>query len=689
MEGILSRLSHEFALPFTDPVLIFGLLLLIILAVPLVSDRMNVPSIVGLIIAGIFLGPYGIGLIENSGAIEMFSTIGLLYIMFTVGLELDIHEFKANKRKSLLFGFFTFSIPLVLGLITCQLILKMDWVASLLVSSMFATHTLVSYPIISKLGVTKNQAVAVTVGGTVIADTVALVILAVIIQGKEGSLDFGFFARLIISLLVFSVIVFVFIPKIARKFFEKVGSEKYAHYIFVLFVVFLAGLLAEIEGVEPIIGAFLAGLALNPLIPQTSALMNRIEFIGNALFIPIFLISVGMMLDIGVTLHGTTTLYIAVVITIVAVVGKWAAAHVSGFLFKYGAAQRNLIFGLSTSRAAATLAMALVGYRANILSEHLMNATILLILITCIISSFVTEKSAKRIAINEEIEPLTPSSMGSFAHEKILVPIANPSNIGHHVQLALLLKDKKSVNPVSLLGVFPNNDEVEKNIVNFHKKLKEFVSSAIAAEVEVDVLTTIDHNVPSGIVRMARETMSDIVILGWPGRVGMLEKLLGDKVDLIIKNMDKNLAICHIENTLINHKRIVVISPPLAEKEAGFAIWVDKVVKLAQELSIRILHLGHPATQEVIASQKKIASIFTFKPFTDWSDPLSCSNQIRKDDMIILISAHAGYISHISILDNLPTRLEDRFPDYSRIVVYPKQHTADNLLETSDSIFTP
>lgn len=297
--------------------------------------------------------------------------------------------------------------------------------------------------------------------------------------------------------------------------FSKVESEKYSHYIFVVFIVFFAGFLAELGGIEPIIGAFAAGLALNRLIPHSSALMNRIEFIGNSLFIPIFLISVGMLVNVTVVFSGTTTLYIAVVLTVVALLGKWLSAFFTQKVFKYSIAQRNLIFGLSSSHAAATLAVILVGFKAGIIDEYILNGTIVLILLTCLIASFVTQKAAKEIAISEEDDDIIPSELGHFAQEKILVPIADPANIGKHIELAMLLKDKKSVNSISLLGVVPNNEQAEKNIINFKKKLQEQVSDAVAADMEVDVIATIDHNVASGIVRTARETMSDIVILGW------------------------------------------------------------------------------------------------------------------------------------------------------------------------------
>ncbi|MDD2552631.1 MAG: cation:proton antiporter [Dysgonamonadaceae bacterium] len=689
MEQFISDLSHHFTVPFTNPVLIFAVLLFIVLISPLLLKRLNVPGIIGLIVAGVIIGPHGLNLIADNAGVNIFSSIGLLYIMFIVGLELDLNEFKANRNKSVVFGFFTFFIPLIIGYPVCRYLLGYDVYASFLTASMFSTHTLVTYPIVSRMGVSKNQAVAITVGGTILTDTAVLIILAVVLNSSMGMFNIQFLLRLFISILIFSFIVFFVIPKIAQWFFQKVESEKYSHYIFVVFIVFLSGFLAELGGIEPIIGAFAAGLALNRLIPHSSALMNRIEFIGNALFIPIFLISVGMLVNISVVFSGTTTIYVAAVLSVVALLGKWLGAFFTQKVFKYSVSQRNIIFGLSSAHAAATLAVILVGFKAGIIDEYILNGTIILILFTCLVASFITQKAAKEIAIAEEDEEIIPSELGHYAQEKILVPIADPANIGKHIELAMLLKDKKSVNSISLLGVVPNNEQAEKNIISFKKKLQEQVSDAVAADMEVDVIATIDHNVASGIVRTARETMADIVIMGWPGKVGLLEKLVGDKVDLIIKNVDKNLFICHLEKKMISHKRIVVVSPPLAEKELGFNVWVNKIVQLSKELTLPVIHIGHPETQKLIASQKKLKANFTFKAFEDWSDPMACGDEIKEDDIFILISAHQGYVSHISVLDNMPTRMERRFPEVSRIVIFPKRYTIDMLVESDDYIFIP
>src|SRR5690554_3879276 len=298
MTDFFKHLMHEFELPLENPVPIFSLILFIILLSPILLRKLNIPGIIGLIIAGVVIGPHGLNILEKSSAIDLFSTIGLLYIMFIAGLELDMNQFKSNRNKSLLFGLFTFIFPLGIDFPVCYYLLGYDFNASFLTASMFATHTLVAYPIVSKLGVSKNQAVAITVGGTILTDTAVLIVLAIIVGNHKGTLDQAFWIQLGISLLIFSAIMFLLIPRIARWFFKKLESEKHAHYIFVLAVVFFAAFLAEVAGIEAIIGAFVAGLALNPLIPQSSTLMNRVEFIGNSLFIPFFLISVGMLVDV-------------------------------------------------------------------------------------------------------------------------------------------------------------------------------------------------------------------------------------------------------------------------------------------------------------------------------------------------------------------------------------------------------
>jgi Kef-type K+ transport system membrane component KefB len=395
--GFLSQLLSQFQLPLTNPVLIFSIILFIILLSPILLKRIRIPAVVGFIIAGVAVSPHGFNLLKKNSAVELFSTIGLLYIMFIAGIELDLNDFTKKKHKSLVFGLLTFSIPILLGFPVCYYLLNYPLVTSILTSSMFATHTLVAYPIASKYGVTKNEVVGVAVGGTILTDTTVLIILAIIMGSVKGGLNILFWVRLAVSLGVFCMIEFLVVPRIAKWFFNRSDNENTSHYVFVLLVVFLSAFMSQLAGIEPIVGAFAAGLALNRLVPHTSNLMKQIEFVGNAIFIPFFLISVGMLVDLSVLFRGYHALMIAGALTVVALLGKWLSAWITQYIFKYTHAQRGLLFGLSSSHAAATMAIIMVGYKANIIDDNILNGTIILILITCIVASFATEKASIKI----------------------------------------------------------------------------------------------------------------------------------------------------------------------------------------------------------------------------------------------------------------------------------------------------
>ncbi|MFI5139743.1 MAG: cation:proton antiporter [Sphingobacteriales bacterium] len=392
------NILQRFHLPFTNPVLIFTLILFIILLAPVLMKKIKIPGVAAFIIAGILIGAHGLNLLTKNPAVELFSTIGLLYIMFIAGIELDLAAFKKRMHKSFVFGLLTFAIPVLIGFPVCFWLLGYPLLTSLLTASMFATHTLVAYPIVSKYKVSKNEAVAITVGGTILTDTAVLIILAVIIGAKKGGLTPAFWLQLGISLTIFTLIVFLLIPRITKWFFSRSESDKTSHYVFIMTCLFSSAFLAQLAGLEPIIGAFIAGLALNPLVPRPSALAHNIEFVGSAIFIPFFLISVGMVVDLHAFFKGTEAIIVAITLTLVALAGKWLSAFSIQKIFSYSNNQRKLIFGLSSSHAAATLAIILIGYKEKILDANILNGTIILILVTCMVASFVTERAARAIA---------------------------------------------------------------------------------------------------------------------------------------------------------------------------------------------------------------------------------------------------------------------------------------------------
>lgn len=673
--AFLNHLAEFFQTPLTSPILILSLLLFIILLVPIVFGKLNIPGVIGLILAGVIIGPYGFGILENSSSIDLFSTIGLLYIMFIAGLELDMNQFRIVKNRSLVFGLLTFSLPLAIGFPVCYYVLKLDFLASLLTASMFASQTLVAYPIVSKFGITKNQAVAITVGGTILTDTLVLIMLAIIINAKDGALDVAFLAKIIISLAIFSAILFGVIPRITKWFFGKLESEKSSHFIFVLAVLFFSAFLAEICGLESIIGAFIAGLVLNRLIPHSSALMNRIEFIGNTLFIPFFLISVGMLLDLSVLLEGYRPLLIAITLSLAAFFGKWLAAFVTQHIYRYTKYQRVLIFGLSSSHAAATLAIILSGYKAEILDENILNGTIILILITCLVGSFVTEKAARKIVLHEKNEDTIPEV--ALPSGNILIPIANFSNIPPLLDFAILLKEAKSKHAITLLTVVPDNEQASINIIKAKNKLESLVQQGSSAEVNVQVTATIDQNTFGGISRTARETMTDLIIMGWSYKHnGVFDKLLGNPLVQFINNTDKNIFICSLDKPMIGIRRIFLFTTPHADLEFGFEQWLIRVMRLSKEWASHIEHYGSQTTataMEQILQQDPNPTIIRSTKYDDWEAVSHISKKIKENDLVIFVMSRPGFPSYSKRFEQFTDKLPKQLKGNNMISIYPHQ----------------
>lgn len=673
----LDHLSQAFETPFSNPVLIFSLILFIILLSPILLRRIKIPGIIGLILSGVLIGPHGLGLLERSSAVDLFSTIGLLYIMFIAGLELDMNEFRKSRHKSVVFGILTFVVPMSVGFPVCYYLLGYDTLASIMIASMFATHTLVAYPVVNSYGISKNEAVAITIGGTILTDTAVLIILAVIIGASQGQLDQQFWVTLGISFAIFLSIMFGIVPRVAKWFFQKVEGEKTAHYIFVLFVVFFAAFLAEMAGLEHIIGAFVAGLALNKLIPHSSALMNRIEFIGNAIFIPFFLISVGMIVDISVLTRGPMALYIAATLTVAAITTKWVAAWLTQLSFGYSPAQRQVIFGLSSAHAAATLAVIMVGYQYGIIDENVLNGTIVLILITCIVASLATERASKQVVLAGEQDQDDPIEKRNIARdEQLILPIANLNNMESLLDFATLIRSKRSPHPLTVVTVVNNNEMAESNLKKARKNLDSTAKYASGSEIEVNMMATIDYNIASGISRATREVGADAIILGWPSKPGIIEKMVGEKTESILSRTDANLFMCHLDQPTVSHQRITVLCPPLAESELGFDFWLNKVFSLARELTIPIQFVCDERSQEAIqtySDNNKITVRILFSMFEAWDDLAQIRPFIQEKDLIVFVSARLGDVSHRHSFEALPVRLGRLYGHHNRVLAYPSR----------------
>ncbi len=511
----------DFTLPITNPVLKFLLILIIILFAPILLNKIKVPHLLGLIIAGALVGPFGCNLMERDSSIILSGTAGLLYIMFLAGLDIDLADFRKNKNKSLVFGLFTFLIPMVLGFLAGYYILHFSILSSILLASVFASHTLLVYPIIGKFGIAKNRAVNITVGGTLITDTLALLVLAIIVGMATGGVNNHFWIRLAGAMIVFTAVVLFVFPPIARWFFKHFQSSV-SQYIFVLVIVFLGASLAELAGVDGIIGAFLSGLALNRLIPKTSPLMNRIVFVGNAIFIPFFLIGVGMLVDFRAFFKDFDTLKVAAAMTILAISAKYLAAFLTQKIFKFSVDERRLIFGLSNSHVAAALAIVTVGHNIilgttadgipiRLLGDSVLNGTIVLILISCTISSFVTQRGATNIALSQK--NITPEVVEEDSDEKLLIPVSNSETVKELVNLSITVKTKGTKDNLYALKVVDNNEFSGSIDADAHKILNEATRIAAATDNRLHELLRYDLSVVNGIVNTVKENkITDLIL---------------------------------------------------------------------------------------------------------------------------------------------------------------------------------
>jgi Kef-type K+ transport system membrane component KefB len=663
----------DLALPFEEPVLIFALVLLIILLAPLLFSRIRVPGIVGLILAGMLVGPYGLNLLLRDASIVLFGTVGLLYIMFLAGLEIDLNDFRKNRNRSLVFGALTFFIPQSVGMLAGRYLLGFGWPATILLASMFASHTLLTYPIASRMGLAKNEAVTVTVGGTIITDTAALLVLAVIAGSVQGELNGAFWLRLVVAFTIFVFIVLWIMPRIGVWFFKTGQGDGSSQYIFVLALVFAAAFLAEVAGVEAIIGAFLAGLALNRLVPHTSPLMNRIEFVGSTLFVPFFLISVGMLVDVRVLFQGTEALLVAGTMIGVACGCKWLAAFFTQKIFGYSAEERGLIFGLSNSQAAATLAAVLVGFNLGLLNEAVLNGTVLMILVTCLISSFATEASSRKLAVVESKGPLEVSQ----EQNRILVPIANPVTIEQLMDLAIMIKNPQSREPIFPLVVVQDDEDVQQRVAASYQMLERAIKHVAATETAVQVVSRVDLNVASGIVRAIKELMITEVVIGWNAQMSTQQRVFGSVLDHLLHTSRQMILVSRLVHPLNVAQKIVIVVPPHAELETGFRRWLRTLTSLSKQAGSPLHFFAAQATLnaiEPIIEATKPAVEAASRLFEDWEDFLVLSREVTTADLLVIISARHGSVSYNKYLDGIPRKLAQYFDTTSFVIVFPEQN---------------
>ena len=678
-------LNFSLTLPVTDPTWIFLLVLLIILFAPILLNKLRIPHIIGMILAGLVIGEHGFNILVRDSSFELFGKVGLYYIMFLAGLEMNMGDFKKNRGKAVMLGLLAFVIPIGIGLVTNMMLLKYSLVTSILLASMYASHTLVAYPIVIRYGVSRHRSVSIAVGGTAVTDTLTLLVLAVVgglFKGESGGL---FWLWLVVKVIFLGALIMYSFPRIGRWVFRRY-DDNVMQFIFVLAMVFLGAGLMEFVGMEGILGAFLAGLVLNRLIPHVSPLMNHLEFVGNALFIPYFLIGVGMLIDIHVIFGQGDALKVAAVMIVVALVGKWIASWLTQKIYKMAPIERELMFGLSNAQAAATLAAVLVGYNIilpngeRLLNEDVLNGTVLLILVTCVVSSFITERAARKIAMCEaHLE-----EERTVEAERILIPVANPDTIEYLMNLSLLIRDTKQKDNLLALNVINDNNTSEGLELRGKRYLEKAAMITASADVPLRQITRYDLNIAAGIIHTAKEYEVTDVIIGLHRKVNIVDSFFGMLAENLLKGLHREVMIAKFLIPINTIRRIIIAVPPKAEYEAGFQKWVEHFCRMGGTLGCRVHFFANEETTvqlQALVKKKYGQTLTDFSRLDDWGDLLILTGQVNYDHLLVVISARRGSISYDSSFEKLPAQLSKYFSNNSLIVLYP-----DQLGEPQDAV---
>lgn len=684
---MLTLASHiALTTPIEDPILKFLLIMAIVLLTPLVLNKLKIPYLLGLIIAGAVIGPHGLNLVLRDSSIILSGSAGMLYILFTAGLEMDMADFKQSSVRSLAFGLYTYIFPMLFGVISGYGILGYSLPSSLLLGALFASQTLIAYPIISKLGITRDKAVTIAVGGTIIVDMLALVTLTVVTGLATGSTDTTFWYRLGASIAACSFVILWFFPRLGRWFFKRC-SDNVSQYVFVLVIVFSGAFLTQLAGLEPIIGAFLAGLAMNRLIPSTSPLMNRVEFVGNAIFIPFFLLSVGMLIDYRAIFSGWETLEVAAVMIVMVTLSKYIAAALTAKTFRLSGDQRRMLFGLSVAHVAGTLAVVMVGYNLvlgyeadgtpiRLLGEAVLNGTILMILVTCTISTFMTQQAAHRIAIEGP-----QAERRAETGEHVLIPVSHPQTVSEAVGLGIAVTKQKH-RSLYALRALDNQSASEEQVAAAEKMLLSAAEASASAGIHMHRLMRYDVNIVNAIVSVVRERNITDLVLGMhraPEHANALntlgrESVLGTTIPAILSRTNVTTYIYHAVQPLSTVKRHLVYIPPRAELEQGFETWVLRIRHLAHDTGAKLIFYGTASTIAYLQRKPRKVDIADYVTQEHaWENLDTLFSDVKEDDSVWVIMSRRDRISYHAAMHRLPAYVEEHFATMNHILLYPVQ----------------
>ena len=667
-------------LPITDPTFIFFVVLIIILFAPIVMSKLRIPHIIGMVLAGIAIGKYGFNILVRDNSFELFGRVGLYYIMFLAGLEMDMEGVKKHSQRFLFFGLLTCLIPLVLTYIMSITILDYSPAASFLLGCIMASNTLIAYPIIGRYGLQRHQSVALSVGSSMISLFLALVMLAALSCSFSKDAGWLFWVLFVLKFAAFCVGSVIIIPKLTRYFLRRY-SDAVMQYTFVMAVMFLSAALSSLIGIEGVFGAFYSGLILNRYIPRVSPLMNRIEFIGNALFIPYFLIGVGMLINLGTLFSSVQMVWIVVLIVFFGTFGKAVAAYVSSLLFRLSKADGHMMFGLTSAHAAGAIAMVMVGIRLEVapgqylVGDDMLNGVIMMILFTCIISTMMTEHAAKKIIIQEKshLQAETPKD----DDEKILLCVKYPEIAPQLLYLSMFMRNQRLNRDLVALNVVYDDQKSNAARQQGLRLLEELQAQASASEVKVQTQVRLATNIANGIKHAFREFACSEIIMGMHVHTDINPRFWGEFIQSLYNGLNRQIILTRFVQPMSTLRRIRVAVPSRAEFEPGFHRWLERLSRLAGQLDCRIQFHGRNESLALIKEyinnrHSSVRAEYTY--MAHWNELPQLAAEIADDHLFVVITARKGTISYKNALERLPDELQKHYSGKNLMIIFPDQY---------------
>ena len=666
--------------PITSPTLIFFVVLLIILLAPIIMGKLRIPHIVGMVLAGVLVGEHGLNILSRDSSFELFGKVGLLYIMFLAGLEMDLESVKKNSKRFLLFGLLTCFVPLILTYVMSRWLLDYSHTASFLLGCIMASNTLIAYPIISRYGLQRNSSVMLSVGSSMLSLFLALMMLAALSAAYDEETGFGFWLLFVVKFTLFCIGCVWLIPHIARYFLRRY-SDAVMQFIFVLSMMFLSAAMSEAIGVEGIVGAFIAGLILNRYIPHVSPLMNRIEFTGNAIFIPYFLIGVGMLINVGTLFEGWRMLWVVALIAFFGTFGKALAAYLSSILFRLSKAEGHMMFGLTCAHAAGAIAMVMVGMRLEVspgvflVNNEMLNGVVIMILITCIISTMMTAKAAQEIVLKGEQHSIRGEKLAN--DEKILLCVKYPEIAPQLLELAIMMRNQKLNRGLIALNVVYDDNNAATHREQGLQLLERLQQRASAADIQMQTQVRLSSNIANGIKHAFREFACSEIIMGMHVHTDVNPKFWGEFLQSLYNGLNRQIVLTRFVQPLNTLRRIQVVVPSRAEFEPGFHRWLERLARMAGNLDCRIQFHGRNESLELIREyinnhHPSVRAEYTF--MAHWNELPRLAENIREDHMFVVITARKGTISYKTALERLPKELMQHFAGKNLMILFPDQH---------------